>query len=442
MSKPILNQEFEVLIDNYTSEGQGVARVNNYPVFIPFSAVGDKLKIKIKKDKKTYFEGEIVEMLNQSTDRVVPSCEYFGQCGGCDLLHLSYEKQLEVKENTVKNAMKKIAKNENLVVNKVVGMDKPCNYRNKAVFNVDNINGEILVGFYKKKSNEIINMKKCNIIHNKIDEIRLLVQEFCNENKFLPKKLAVKYSFSKDELMICLVISENKFILKDSFINKLKQITEIKSIIINFADKNTVNFGKKSKVIFGQDFITEEISGVSFKNFLKSFFQVNPSQTEKLYNKAIELAELKSEDVVIDLYCGVGTISLLCADKVKEVIGIEIVEDAIKSAKENAVNNNINNCKFVLSDAQDLLKYAKNTENLKIIVDPPRKGLDKKVIESIVRLKPKTVVYISCNESTLARDLKIFDEFGFCSNEVTPVDMFCGSHHVENVIKIINTNLA
>ncbi len=437
MSRPCVGEQFEVSIINYTSEGKGVCRVSSYPIFIPFSAVNDKLKIKITKDKKSYFEGEIVEILEKSEDRVEPICESFFECGGCDILHINYDKQIQFKKDTVSNAILKIAKNNELEVSNVIKMEEPLFYRNKAVFNVGKINNKIVVGFYKKKSNEVINTSCCKIIHSKINEVRELVESFCNELNYMPSKVCIKYSFNTDEIMVCLIVDEKKFIYKNELINKLTQIEQVKSIIINYLDKNSVNFGKKSETIFGDDFITETINNIKFKNYLKSFYQVNPIQTKKLYNKAFELLELTKNDTLVDLYCGVGTISLLCAKDVKNVIGVEIIEDAIKSAKDNAIANNVNNCEFILGDAQNILQYVKKYENIKVVVDPPRKGLDEKVIKSINSLDIKTVVYISCNEGTLARDLKIFSELGYKALEITPVDMFCGSHHVENVVKLV-----
>ncbi len=441
MSRPELNKQYEVLIDNYTAEGKGVCRILSYPVFVPYSAKGDKLIIKVTKDKKTYFEGEIVEILEPSSVRIEPHCEYFGQCGGCDILHLSYEEQLCLKKNTIQNGIKRITRDSEIKVNDVIGMENPINYRNKAIFNFDKVDGKIISGYYKKRTNDTLNIDKCNIVHSVINDVKGEVDKFCNEVNFIPTKLAVKYSFNENELMICLVTDKRRFVYKDLLIKYLEKFDSLKSIVINFEDKNTVIFGDKSEVIYGNEFITESIDGLKFKNYLKSFFQVNPEQTKKLYDKAITLLDIQKDDTILDIYCGVGTISLLCADKAKKVIGIEIVADAINSANDNARNNSFDNCKFILGDASKLLELTNmtsvnNEENLKIIVDPPRKGLDKNVIHSILCIKPSCVVYISCDEGTLARDLKLFNEAGYVSKEINPVDMFCGSSHIENVLRL------
>ncbi len=438
MSRPSVNSEYEVIIDNYTAEGKGVCRILSYPVFVPYTAKGDKVVVKVIKDKKTYFEGEIVTVLEPSGVRVTPNCEYFGECGGCDIMHLNYEEQLCLKKNTVQNGIKRIARESNLVINDVIGMEEPFNYRNKAVFNYDRQDGKIVSGYYKKRTNDTLEINKCNIVHKVINEVKIEVDKFCNEVNFMPKKLAIKYSFNENELMVCLVVDKRRFVYKDLLIKQLEKFDSLKSVIINFEDKDSVLFGDKSDVIYGDEYITESIDGLKFKNYLKSFFQVNPVQTKKLYSKAISLLDIQKEDLIIDLYCGVGTISMLCADKAKEVIGIEIVEDAITSAKVNANVNGFENCKFIKGDASNLLDYIDkdNQNNVKVVVDPPRKGLDKKTIHSILCIQPGVIVYISCDEGTLARDLKLFSELGYVSDEINPVDMFCNCAHIENVLKL------
>ncbi len=265
MNRPYVNEFYEVDILNYTAEGNGVCRVFSYPVFVPFSCIGDKLTIKITKDKKSYFEGEIIEILEKSNDRVMPNCQHFGKCGGCDLLHINYQKQLDMKRETVKNAVNRIAKETDILIDEVIGMDNPVFYRNKVIFNFDKIDNKITLGFLQKKSYNVVAMELCEIIHNKINETALLVQSFCNQFNFLPKKLAVKYSFSTNEVMVCLIIDNKAFKLKNELIEILTQLPEIKSIIINYADKKTINFGEKSEVIYGKDFITETLDGLKFK---------------------------------------------------------------------------------------------------------------------------------------------------------------------------------
>lgn len=436
MNKPCVNMEYESVVLNYTSDGRGVCRINSYPVFVPFSIIDEKIKLRITKDKKSYLEGEILEIIESSDERVNPNCESFGVCGGCDLLHMNYDSQVDFKRGTVKNAIKKISKIENVKVNEIIKMDKFVNYRNKAVFNFSIKDDTIKIGFYRKKSNELVELNECKIISNKINEIKSLVQSFCNQYKYMPKNLVVKHSFSTDEIMICLCVLEKKFNYSEQFIKKLSACNNIKSIIINYVDENSILFGQRSETIYGQDYITEIINDIKFKNYLKSFFQVNPVQTNELYNKAISLLDLNKDDILIDIYCGVGTISLISANKVKNVIGIEIVKDAIASARENAIANSIDNSKFILGDAKNLLQYVDKQNNLKIVVDPPRKGLDKKVIDSILSLNPTCIIYISCDEATMARDLKIFNNNEYIVNTVTPLDMFCGTYHVENIVKL------
>lgn len=442
MNKPYVGEEIDATILDYTKEGSGVARVNSYPIFVPLTVVGDKVKIKVTKDKKSYFEAELVEVIESSPNRIEPSCKYFGICGGCDFLHIDYDSQIEAKRKTIQNAISKITKDD-IKVNEVIKSENPFYYRNKATFNFGLVDGKIKASFYKKKSYDVLDIDECKIVRRELNDVRFIIEQFCNEYMFMPKKLVTKVSDATEEIMVSLIVNEKNFSLKNELIEKLKTVPNVKSIIINYADnEKQVGFGKKSELIFGDDFITEEINGLKFKNYLKSFFQVNPNQTKKLYAKAIEFMDLKEDDSVIDIYSGVGTISLLLADKVLSVAGVEIVEDAVKSAKENAKNNNIKNATFILSDADNLSKIIKkeNDKNYKIIVDPPRKGLTNKVISGVLDFNASSITYISCNEGTMARDLKVFKDNGYTLEKIVGVDMFSGSHHVECVCLITKSS--
>ena len=429
--------------------GVGIGKYNGFTVFVDGGLIGDTLKVKINKSKKNYAVGDIVKIISPSIYRVDSICK-LDECGGCQIKNLDYNKQLEIKTNEVREVLKRIGKLDDVVVYDTLGMENPYRYRNKAQFPIKNNNGEIEIGFYKKKSHDIIKTDKCFIQHNLNDEIIKIIKEYIIKNnisiydekshKGSLRHLMTKVGFTTNEVMVCLVINDNNLPNLDSLVDELKNIKGFKTLVLNInKEKTNVILGKKNKIIFGSGKINDYIEKKIFEISKLYFFQVNPIQTNVIYEKALEYADLNENDTVFDIYCGIGTISLFLSKKAKKVYGIEIIEDAINDAKINAKLNNLSNVEFFAGKAEEVVPklYKEGKKANVVVVDPPRKGCDEKVLETIVSMNPERIVYVSCNPSTLARDLLYLDNNGYKCVEVQPVDMFPHTMHVETVCKII-----
>lgn len=470
------NKEYIVEIIDNGFEGEGIAKIDGFTVFVPNAIKGEKVKILIVKVNTNFAYGKILEILTQSNARVIEDCETYKRCGGCNLRHIKYEDTLKMKKAIVENCLYKELKKE-IKVNDVIGMENPLHYRNKLIYPVGvNKNKETVMGVFANRTHEIIEVKEC-FIQDKINqEIAKTVLEVIKANNIKPydeedrsgniRHIIIRNGKRTNEVMVVLVCNENihldnnksngdklinpktkskefeqvKNTTKNFEENLVQVLTEkypqIKSIVKNINNKNTnVIMGDKNINLFGEGYITDILDEYTFKISPHSFYQVNPIQTVKLYDTAIEYADLEKNDTVLDLYCGIGTISIFLAKHVKKVIGIEIVEEAIKDAKENAKINNIDNIDFYAGDVEKLLpEILKNNENKPnvVFVDPPRKGLDNNTIENIKKIKPKKLLYISCNPATLARDIALLnDEYDL--KKVQPVDMFGFTSHVECV---------
>lgn len=445
------NKEYIVDIVDVGQGGVGIGKYNGFTVFVEGGLIEDKLKVKITNSKKKYAVGEIVEIIDESPYRVNRECdESLKECGGCQIQELDYKKQLDIKTNEVKQTISRIGKLENVVIHETIGMDVPFRYRNKAQFPIGKKNGETVLGFYKKKSHEIIPSNKCVIQHDLNDKILQIVKTYIDNYKIsvydesnhtgLIRHLVTKIGFKTGEVMVVLVINGNKLPNTQELIHVLKEnIPGFKTLVLNInKEKTNAILGRNNKTVYGDGRINDYIGELVFEISPLSFFQVNPIQTEVLYNKALEYANLKENDVVFDIYCGIGTISLFLAEKANKVYGIEIVEDAIKDAKRNADLNNLNNTEFYAGKAEEVVPrlYKEGKKANVVVVDPPRKGCDEKVLDTIVSMKPNRVVYVSCNPSTLARDLKYLDQKGYKCVEIQPVDMFPHTMHVECVALI------
>ena len=445
------NKEYIVDIVDIGQGGVGVGKYEGFTVFVEGGLIQDKVKVKISKSKKNYAVGDIVEIIEKSPFRVDRICsDELKDCGGCQIQELNYNKQLELKTNEVKQVVARIGKLENVDIHETMGMENPCRYRNKAQFPIQNINGEPAIGFYKKKSHDVIPTDMCVIQHDINDKIIKIIKTYIqaynisiyNENTHtgVLRHLVTKVGFTTNEVMVVLVANGTNL----PHLNELASILEenipgFKTLVLNVNKaKTNVILGKENKVIYGNGKINDYIGDLVFEISPLSFFQVNPVQTEVLYNKALEYAELKENDTVFDIYCGIGSISLFLAQKATKVYGIEIVEDAIKDAKINAKLNNLNNVEFYVGKAEEVVPkmYSEGKTANVVVVDPPRKGCDEKVLDTIVSMKPDRVVYVSCNPSTLARDLAYLDERGYKCVEIQPVDMFPHTMHVECVAKI------
>jgi 23S rRNA (uracil1939-C5)-methyltransferase len=445
------NKEYIVDIVDVGQGGVGIGKHNGFTVFVEGGLIDDKLKVKITNSKKKYAVGEIIEIIDKSPYRVNRECdESLKECGGCQIQELDYKKQLDIKTNEVKQTISRIGKLENVVIHETIGMDIPFRYRNKAQFPIGKKNGETVLGFYKKKSHEIIPSNKCVIQHDLNDKILQIVKTYIDNYKIsvydesnhtgLIRHLVTKIGFKTREVMVVLVINGNKLPNTQELVHVLKEnIPGFKTLVVNInKDKTNAILGKTNKTIYGDGRINDYIGELVFEISPLSFFQVNPIQTEVLYNKALEYAKLKENDVVFDIYCGIGTISLFLAQKAKKVYGIEIVEDAIKDAKRNADLNNLNNTEFYAGKAEEVVPrlYKEGKKANVVVVDPPRKGCDERVLDTIVSMEPDRVVYVSCNPSTLARDLNYLDQKGYKCVEIQPVDMFPHTMHVECVALI------
>jgi len=445
------NKEYVVDIVDIGQGGVGIGKYEGFTVFVEGGLIQDKVKVKINKSKKNYAVGDIVEIIEKSPFRVDRICsDNLKDCGGCQIQELDYNKQLELKTNEVKQVISRIGKLENVKIHETIGMESPCRYRNKAQFPIQNINGETAIGFYKKKSHDVIPTDMCVIQHDINDKIIKIIKTYIqaynvsiyNENTHtgVLRHLVTKVGFTTNEVMVVLVANGDNL----PYLNELASVLEenipgFKTLVLNVNKaKTNVILGKENKVIYGNGKINDYIGDLVFEISPLSFFQVNPVQTEVLYNKALEYAELKENDTVFDIYCGIGTISLFLAQKATKVYGIEIVEDAIKDAKINARLNNLDNVEFYVGKAEEVVPkmYSEGKTANVVVVDPPRKGCDEKVLDTIVSMKPDRVVYVSCNPSTLARDLAYLDERGYKCIEVQPVDMFPHTMHVETVAKL------
>ena len=446
------NKEYVVDIVDIGQGGVGIGKYEGFTVFVEGGLIQDKVKVRINKSKKNYAVGDIVEIIEKSPFRVDRICsDDLKDCGGCQIKELDYNKQLELKTNEVKQVISRIGKLENVEIHETIGMQSPCRYRNKAQFPIQNINGSTAIGFYKKKSHDVIPTDMCVIQHDINDKIIKIIKTYIqaynvsiyNETTHtgVLRHLVTKVGFTTNEVMVVLVANGTNLPHLNELASVLKEnILGFKTLVLNVNKaKTNVILGKENKVIYGNGKINDYIGDLVFEISPLSFFQVNPVQTEVLYNKALEYAELKENDTVFDIYCGRGSISLFLAQKATKVYGIEIVEDAIKDAKINAKLNNLNNVEFYVGKAEEVVPkmYSEGKTANVVVVDPPRKGCDEKVLDTIVSMKPDRVVYVSCNPSTLARDLAYLDERGYKCVEIQPVDMFPHTMHVECCAKIV-----
>ena len=440
------NQNYIVDISGITSEGYGVARVEGFTVFVEGALNSEQAEIRIIKVLKNYAYGKLLRILKPHTGRVEPSCGVVKRCGGCQLQHMSYEAQLQYKTRQVKDAVERIGGFKGVTVHDTIGMDNPWRYRNKAQFPVG-MNGDVQIGFYANRSHAIIDTPQCLIQDAINDNVTRTVREFIkkydisiyNEDtgKGLIRHIVVRKAFRTGEVMVCIVVNGEDLPCIDALIEMLRSsIDNLKSIVLNINKKRTnVVLGEKNIVVFGEEAIYDFIGEFKFRISPLSFFQINPVQTAVLYNKVLEYANLDGDEIVFDAYCGIGTISLFLSKRAKKVYGVEIVHQAIENAKENAALNGVKNVEFIDGESETVIPelYAKGIKADVIVVDPPRKGCDEKLLDAIAEMGPERVVYVSCNPATLARDLKYLSERGYEIKVIQPVDMFPQTVHVECV---------
>ena len=438
-----IGEELILDIVDINTEGMGVGKYEGFTFFVEDSTIGDRVKLEVTKLKKNFGIGKAIEILESSPYRVESKCDFFPKCDGCQLHNLDYEKQLELKRDMLKNNLERIGKIENVKINKTIGMDNPYRYRNKANFKVDKFGN---IGYFKRGSNKLVPIDRC-IIQNEItDEIIDNFKEYFKKHgNGGIKDIVIRTT--KDGKSMVIMVTQTKGTVPN-VCQTLgtgpsvweKGLTTVVSIYQNINPKNnSAIMGSKDIKLYGEYKIIDTIGEYKFYISPKSFFQVNPTQTEVLYDKVVKYLNLEGNEVVADLYCGIGTISLYISKYTKKVYGVEIVKDAIEDANENLKLNNVDNVEFIHGKSEDVLPKL-NNQGIKIdamVVDPPRKGLDKSLIDAIIKAEPKKIVYVSCNPATLARDVGYLVEDGYVVEEVQPVDMFPWTMHVEVVTLLV-----
>ena len=445
------NDMLTVTIEDMGHEGEGIGKVDGYTVFVKDAVIGDTVQAKIMKAKKNYGYARLMEIITPSPDRVEPLCPYARQCGGCQIQALSYEKQLEYKENKIRNNLIRIGgfSEDELPMEPMIGMENPFHYRNKAQFPVGvDKEGNIVTGFYAGRTHSIINNRRCYLGVEVNEKILDIVVDYMEKyhvsayeessGKGLIRHVLIRYGFHSKEIMVCLVINGNRLPASEHLIEELRKIPGMTSITMNVnRERTNVILGREVKLLWGQTYITDTIGNVKYQISPLSFYQVNPVQTEKLYGKALEFAGLGGGETVWDLYCGIGTISLFLAQKAKQVYGVEIVPAAIEDARRNAALNGIENAEFYVGKAEEVLPEKYEKEGIYadvIVVDPPRKGCEESVLETMVKMQPKRIVYVSCDSATLARDLKWLCGKGYEIQRIVGCDMFGETVHVETCV--------
>lgn len=448
-----VGQRITLSIIGITHDAEGVGKYMGFTIFVPGAIPGDEVEVEVISVKKQYARALINRIIKESPDRVTPLCAYYKECGGCQLMHASYEAQLRYKREQVESALKRIGGLERIVVHETLGMDNPANYRNKAQFPVGITAGRIAAGCFKPRSHDIVDIESCGIQHDANNKALVIAKELAQRYKVsvydervhegLLRHILVKHAFSTNETMVVFVVNGSTLPKGDEIARELMhELPSVVSVQLNINEKpGNVIMGSDTRLIAGRDYIVDELDGLRFMISARSFYQVNPKQTKVLYGKAREYAALSGKENVFDLYCGVGTIALFMASRAKHVTGIEIIPDAIRDAEENARLNNITNTEFICGAAEDVVpRLIKQGQSPDVyIVDPPRVGCDERLLATIAANKPERLVYVSCNPATLARDLKYLSEHGFEVVEVQPVDMFPHTSHVECVVLMVKS---
>ena len=459
------NDVVRVTIEDIGNEGEGIGKVDGFTLFVKDAVIGDEVTVKIMKSKKNYAYARLEKVEVPSPFRVQPECEYYRQCGGCQLQSLSYEKQLEFKQKKIRNNLIRIggfdARFIDSVMEPIVGMEHPFHYRNKAQYPVGmDKEGNPITGFYANHTHNIIANTDCKLGIEGNKKILEVILKYMKENKVssydettgkgLVRHILIRTGFKSGEVMVCLVLNSPRKKIQEYLPNQEKLMTELSlikgmtsiSVSLN-TEKTNVIMGKEVVTLWGQPTISDSIGTLKFNISPLSFYQVNPVQTEKLYGLAKEYAGLTGKETVWDLYCGIGTISLFMATKAKQVYGVEIIPQAIEDAIENAKNNRIENAKFYVGKAEEVLPEKYEKEGIfadVIVVDPPRKGCDEACLATMLKMAPEKIVYVSCDSATLARDLKILCDGGYEVKKVRGVDQFGGTVHVETIVALHRTN--
>ncbi len=444
------NDRIPLKIESCSSSGSGVGKHNGMAIFVPATAVGDEITAHILKVKKNYAFAKVESIVNPSADRITPECPVYLKCGGCVFSHMTYDAEKEIKSNHVKECFRRIG-GVDPKFEPIIGGETDKRYRNKAQYPVAYDNGEIKTGFYSPHSHRVIHCPDCLLQPSEFEGILGVFSDYVKKNNVsiydetthrgLLRHIYIRKGSASGEIMVCAVINGNRLPDENALVeNLLGKEKNIKSIIINSNTKDTnVILGEKCRTLWGSDYITDILCGLKFRISPLSFYQVNRNQAERLYAKAAEYAGLTGNETVMDLYCGAGTIGLSMAKKAKEIIGVEIVPEAIEDAKINAELNGIKNARFICGDAAQAAEMLK-TEGIRpdvIILDPPRKGCSPEMVKSAADFCPERIVYVSCDPATLARDCGLFKDLGYTAVKATPVDMFPRTGHVETVALLV-----
>ena len=440
------NKEYTALVTDYTAEGQGVARVEGCAVFIPGAIAGEKYRIRIEKAAKTWAAGKILEILEKSAHRVQRECPISASCGSCDFWHMDYAEETRLKAARVKDTLNRIG-GESLTEVPILSAPTVFGYRNKAQYPVASEKGRVYAGFFKAGTHQVVEIKDCLILPRESEQVRRIVTDYVNQHKLsaydetsgkgLLRHIYVRRGAVSGQVLVCLVINGRKLPHAEDLIARLQAVEGFTSLVLSMNTKagNTV-LGDEFITLYGDGFIEDTLCGLTFRLSPRSFYQINHHQAQRLYEAAIAQAEITKKDLVLDLYCGVGTITLAMAKAAGKVIGVEVVEQAILDAKENALRNGIENAEFFCGDAgKAALELEK--QGVKpdvIVVDPPRKGLNADTIEALSRMSPRRLVYVSCDPATLARDVALLKERGYRLKNAQAADLFPRCSHVESIV--------
>lgn len=442
------NKVYKLEITAVSSDGNGVGHIDGYTIFVPQTVDGDIIECLIVKVRTKFAYGKVLNFLNKSPYRQEANCSAYKRCGGCQLMHINYEYQKQIKRQFVNNALQRIGGFEGFEVDGIDALETPIRYRNKMVFPIGkDKNSEVVSGFYAQRSHDIIPIEDCMMGDAVNANILKAIKEYmseCNISAYdeeqhtgIIRRVFLRNSYNSGEIMVVISANSDNLPQKEILEYKLLKVSErIVSIVLNINKERTnLVLGKNNVTLYGKSCIKDTLLGIEFEISPHSFYQINPVMTERLYTRALEYAQIKDTDIVMDVYCGIGTISLCAAKLAKEVIGVEIVKEAIEDAKENAINNNITNAKFYADSAENIVPKLID-DGIRpdvVILDPPRKGSDEKTLGAIIEAKPKRVVYVSCNPSTLARDARFLYDGGYNLEKAMCYDLFPNTVHIESV---------
>ena len=443
------NQIYETVVTDYTAEGQGVAHIEGCAVFIPNAIAGERIRVRIEKAKKTWAAGKITEILEKSPHRVNRECPVAKLCGGCDFWHMDYEEELRLKAERVRGNLNRIG-GENLQEIPVLGAPTCHDYRNKAQYPVAQKKGRAYAGFFKAGTHEVVENDRCLILPPETDRVKKVVMDYVNQfrvpvyeeeaHKGLLRHIYVRRGAVSGQILVCLVVNGNRIPRAQELIERLKKIPGFTTLVlaVNTRKGNAI-LGDEFITLYGEGWIEDTLCGLKFRLSPRSFYQVNHHQAQRLYEAAIAQAEITKEDLVLDLYCGVGTITLSMASAAGKVIGVEVVPQAIEDAKDNALRNGIENAEFFCGDAgKAALELEKQGIRPDVIVvDPPRKGLNSDTIEALDRMDPRRIVYVSCDPATLSRDVALLKERGFRLKNAQAADLFPRCAHIESIVCLV-----